>query len=84
MSKDVRIYVGVYVARVGVYAANIKIVTFEGDRVVYDKTLEYPRRSRQSVTRSAYRTARQWCALRGYEEIEWEDADDDGRAETAI
>lgn len=84
MTKDVRIYVDVYVAKAGVYAADIKVVTFVDDEVVYEKTFEYPRRSRQSVTRSAYRTARQWCALHGYEEIEWEDADDDGRAETAI
>lgn len=77
MSKDVRIFIDIYVKRVGVYAADIKIVTFEDDRVVYDKTFEYPRRSYDSAHRKAYKTARDWCAKNGYEEIRWEDEGSD-------
>lgn len=68
---DVYVYIGVTTAKVGVYAANIQIVTT--DETLYDKTFTYRRRSLAGVQRAAARIAQQVCDEHGYNVVVDED-----------
>lgn len=74
--NKVIVNVGVRVARAGVYAARVQIVTTAGE-TVYDETLTYNRRTWPSVERAAWRVARNWCEENGYEVMQTE-RDDEG------